>query len=156
MLNELTFLQVGYFIWDENLFALDSIETVPEANDVVHRSSDTLILLVNVQGKHISRMRTLTSLKLKEIPALGNCRARYEGHSSLAARGSYPELSLREEKLCLLNLIAHVKSLDIAVIIYESSSIQIIDLYLSSFQSNNQELKLRITPNHGGILLLDG
>ena len=64
MRDKLTLLKVGNFVRNNNLFALNSIETIPEANDVVNRSSDALVLLVNVKSDHISSVGTFAFFEL--------------------------------------------------------------------------------------------
>ena len=48
MRDKVTFLQRGNLFWELNLLGFHPVETVPEANDVIHRTSHKLILLIDV------------------------------------------------------------------------------------------------------------
>ena len=48
MRDEFSLFKIGYFVWNKNFLAFNAIKTIPEAYDVVNRSGDALVLMIDI------------------------------------------------------------------------------------------------------------
>lgn len=147
-------MEVCDFIRHNKLLAFYTVERVPEAEDVVDRACNQLVLWVDVECNHVPHVRASTLFEHKEVSTLRYLGSRDKCNSALPAWSSDPEFSLAVEKLHICNLVFNFDRLYVWIVINQSASKQIVHLDLASLESDEKELRVCVWSNELYFLLV--